>query len=122
MGLYGVVVVLGPTIGPLLGGWLVTNYDWHWIFFINVPIGLAGSLMVAAVVHDPPYIKARHVTADPTGMLVMSVGLTSLLVVLEQGNRWDWFRSSCGSSWGRPIRPWTSASSRTGPSPPGRCS
>jgi DHA2 family multidrug resistance protein len=94
MGLYGVVVVLGPTLGPLLGGWLVTNYDWHWIFFINVPIGLAGSLMVAAVVHDPPYIKARRVAVDAWGMLAMSVGLTALLVVLEQGNRWDWFRSS----------------------------
>lgn len=94
MGLYGLVVVLGPTIGPLLGGWLVTNYDWHWIFFINVPIGLAGSLMVAAFVGEPSYIKAGRATIDAIGIGLMAVGLTSLLVVLEQGNQWDWFHST----------------------------
>jgi DHA2 family multidrug resistance protein len=94
MGLYGLVVVLGPTIGPLLGGWLVTNYDWHWIFFINVPIGLAGSLMVAAFVSEPSYIKARRATIDVVGIGLMAVGLTSLLVALEQGNQWDWFHST----------------------------
>jgi len=93
MGLYGLVIVLGPTIGPLLGGWLVTSYDWHWIFFVNLPIGIAGSLMVAAFVREPPYIKARHATVDAAGILLMAVGLTALLVVLEQGNRWDWFQS-----------------------------
>jgi DHA2 family multidrug resistance protein len=94
MGLYGVVVVLGPTVGPLLGGWFVTNYDWHWIFFINVPIGLIGSLMVAAFVTEPPYIKVRRTSFDGAGVGFMAVGLTTLLVVLEQGNRWDWFNSS----------------------------
>jgi MFS transporter, DHA2 family, multidrug resistance protein len=94
MGLYAVVVVLGPTVGPLLGGWFVTNYDWHWIFFINVPIGLIGSLMVAAFVIEPSYIKARRMSFDGVGIAFMSVGLTTLLVVLEQGNRWDWFHST----------------------------
>jgi DHA2 family multidrug resistance protein len=66
-GLYGLVVVLGPTIGPLLGGWLTDNYTWRWIFFINLPVGIIGFLMVAAFVIEPAYITARRATMDVVG-------------------------------------------------------
>ena len=52
-GLYGLVIVLGPTIGPLIGGFITDNYSWRWIFFINLPVGIIGSLMVAAFVPEP---------------------------------------------------------------------
>ena len=93
-GLYGLVIVLGPTIGPLIGGTITDNYSWRWIFFINFPVGIIGSLMVAAFVPEPAYIKAKRMPAiDAVGIGLMAVGLSCLLVVLEEGNRWDWFSS-----------------------------
>ena len=93
-GLYGLVVVLGPTIGPLVGGWITDNMTWRWIFFINVPVGLLGSLLVASFVPEPAHIKQPgRVKVDAVGIGLLAVGLSSLLVVLEQGNRWDWFSS-----------------------------
>jgi DHA2 family multidrug resistance protein len=93
-GLYGLVIVLGPTIGPLIGGFITDNYSWRWIFFINLPVGIIGSLMVAAFVPEPGYIKARRAPSiDAVGIGLMAAGLSCLLVVLEEGNRWDWFSS-----------------------------
>jgi len=92
-GLYALVVVLGPTIGPLLGGTITDSFTWRWIFFINLPVGVIGTLMVATFVVEPSYIKARKATIDIVGISLMAVGLSSLLIVLEEGNRWDWFSS-----------------------------
>ncbi len=92
-GLYALVVVLGPTIGPLVGGWITDSLTWRWIFFINLPIGIIGSLMVAAFVTEPAHIKQQRVRADPVGIALLAIGLSSLLVFLEQGNTWNWFTS-----------------------------
>jgi MFS transporter, DHA2 family, multidrug resistance protein len=94
-GLYGMVVLLGPTIGPLLGGWITDAYTWRWIFFINLPVGLLASAMVAVIVRvrEAPRMRTGGAAFDFVGIGLMAAGLSSLVVVLEQGNRWDWFDS-----------------------------
>lgn len=94
MALYGVAVMIGPAIGPSLGGLLTENYSWRWIFYINIPIGLIGLLMVWRFVHDPPYLKNRKpVNIDYVGIGLLAVGLATLQTVLEQGQTSDWFSS-----------------------------
>jgi DHA2 family multidrug resistance protein len=95
MALYGVVMMAGPAVGPALGGWITDNFGWNWIFFINLPIGVFASLMVAAFVPEPAHIRAdgpRRI--DPAGIALMAIGLSSFLIVLEQGNRMGWYESS----------------------------
>src|SRR6185295_8274141 len=58
--LFGVAALCGPIVGPTLGGWLCVKYDWRWIFFINVPIGLVALAAVYFLVHDPEYLKQRR--------------------------------------------------------------
>ena len=92
-GLYGMVLLVGPTIGPLLGGWITDNYAWRWIFFINLPVGLLASTMVALIIREGPRARRQLAGFDFVGIGLMAAGLASLVVVLEQGNRWDWFDS-----------------------------
>ena len=91
--IYGVVTILGPTIGPLIGGWITDNYTWPWIFLINVPIGCIGFLMTTAFVPEAGDIKTARGGVDAIGIALLAVGLSSLLIVLEQGDTWDWFSS-----------------------------
>ena len=99
MAFYGMGVVVAPIIGPTLGGWITDNYSWRWIFYINLPIGILAVLMILAFVEDPPYLKAaRQATIDYRGVLLMVVGIGSLQLVLDKGQREDWFSSDliCG--------------------------
>jgi DHA2 family multidrug resistance protein len=91
-GLYGLVLLVGPTIGPLLGGFITDNYTWRWIFFINLPVGLLGFMMVAAVIREAPR-QPGPARFDFVGVALMALALSSLVIVLEQGNRWEWFDS-----------------------------
>jgi DHA2 family multidrug resistance protein len=91
-GLYGMVLLVGPTIGPLLGGWITDSYTWRWIFFINLPVGFLASTMVALIIREASRGRTRA-GFDFVGIGLMAVGLSSLVVVLEQGNRWEWFDS-----------------------------
>jgi DHA2 family multidrug resistance protein len=94
MGLYGMILLLGPAVGPTLGGWLTDNYAWPWIFFINVPVGAAALLMGARFIQDPPYARARRgVRVDAIGIGLMAIGLAALQTVLELGERDAWFES-----------------------------
>ncbi|HKO55017.1 MAG TPA: DHA2 family efflux MFS transporter permease subunit [Thermoanaerobaculia bacterium] len=101
MALFGMAVVLGPAFGPTLGGYIVDNYSWPWIFFINVPIGVLSVLMVTRFVHEPEDVRAAlHKAAeaqrrnmDWAGIGLLVVGLGSMQYVLEEGNRNDWFAS-----------------------------
>jgi MFS transporter, DHA2 family, multidrug resistance protein len=94
MALYSMGVMLAPTMGPVVGGWLVDNWGWRWIFYINVPFAMAGILMVSAFVQDPPYLKRGFQQIDWGGIGLLTVGLTSLQIVLERGQEVDWFASS----------------------------
>ena len=93
MGVYGLGVVLAPALGPTLGGWLTDNYSWPWIFYINVPIGILNLLLVARFIEDPPYLIREKGEIDFTGLGLLVIGLGSLQLMLEEGQRNDWFQS-----------------------------
>ena len=94
--LYGMAVVVAPAIGPTLGGWITDNYNWHWIFFINLPIGLISLYLSNRMVEDPPEIQARTKRRDPVdfvGLLSVGIGVGLLEFTLDKGQEKDWFGS-----------------------------
>src|SRR5690242_17483021 len=86
-------VIVAPTLGPTLGGWITDNASWHWCFFINLPIGLVSAFLVMTFLHDPPYLQRHSGAVDWIGILLLIVGVGSLQYVLEEGNIKDWFES-----------------------------
>jgi DHA2 family multidrug resistance protein len=92
MALFGLGVMVGPTIGPTLGGWLTDNYGWPWIFYINLPVGILAGMMIAGYVHDPAYQK-KPTSIDYQGIALLAVSVGALQYVLEHGQRDDWFDS-----------------------------
>jgi len=93
MALFGVGVIFGPIIGPVLGGWLTDAIDWRWVFYINVPVGVVGLLMAWLLVTDPPYLRRPEGKVDLWSFLFVAVGLGSLEIMLNRGERYDWFHS-----------------------------
>ena len=85
-------IIVAPTLGPTLGGWITENYTWNWCFFINVPIGIASFFLVANYLKDPPNARDPNRKADWLGIGLLAVGLGSLQYVLEEGNQSDWFQ------------------------------
>jgi MFS transporter, DHA2 family, multidrug resistance protein len=94
MAIFGIGVMFGPIIGPLLGGWITDNWSWNWIFYINIPIGIISILMVMLFIQDPPYLKRIKAQIDYWGLCLITVGLGCLQIVLDKGQREDWFSSS----------------------------
>jgi DHA2 family multidrug resistance protein len=86
-------IIVAPTIGPTLGGWITDNYTWNWCFFINVPIGIVSAILVFGFLKDPQEMQARKAQADFLGIGLLAVGLGSLQYILEEGNTDDWFNS-----------------------------
>lgn len=93
MAMFGMGVIVGPTIGPYLGGYLVYNYDWPIIFFINIPIGILATFLTLTYIRDNPYEKRTNRKVDWLGIFLLIVGVGSLQLILEQGERNDWFES-----------------------------
>lgn len=81
VGLVAIPLVFGPILGPVLGGWLTTHLSWHWIFFVNVPIGLAAMVAIALLVKNEPHSQARPF--DLAGFLLAGVGLATVGLALE---------------------------------------
>ena len=95
--LYGMAVVVAPAIGPTLGGWITDNYNWHWIFFINLPIGVLSLWLSNRMVEDPPALKARmkiKLPIDFTGLALVASGVGCLEFFLDKGQEKDWFGDS----------------------------
>ena len=95
MSVWALGVIIAPTLGPMLGGWITETYSWRWIFFLNLPIGLLSLFMVYKFVHDPEYIRhtgKRKIDGWGLGMLV--IGIASLQFVLDKGQEEDWFSSN----------------------------
>ncbi|HTZ31823.1 MAG TPA: DHA2 family efflux MFS transporter permease subunit [Methylomirabilota bacterium] len=94
---YGIAVVVAPTIGPWLGGWITDNYSWRWIFYINVPVGILSLALTYFLVSDPPYMKRAKLSEgfriDYIGLGLISLGLGSMQIILDKGQREDWFAS-----------------------------
>ncbi|HTZ40238.1 MAG TPA: DHA2 family efflux MFS transporter permease subunit [Syntrophales bacterium] len=93
MAIFGIGIMIGPVVGPLLGGWITDNWSWHWVFFINIPIGIVAILMSMAFIVDPHYAEARKMRIDYMGLAFLAVGIGCLQVVLDQGQREDWYAS-----------------------------
>src|SRR5512146_515201 len=93
MAAYGIGIIFAPIMGPMLGGYITDNYSWRWIFYLNAPIGVLSLLLMLKFVWDPPYIRPQKGGVDLWGMGFLAVGLGSLQIVLDTGQRKDWFAS-----------------------------
>ena len=93
MAIFGMGIMLGPIMGPLMGGWITDNWSWHWIFFINIPIGLLSLVMSRWFVYDPHYMKRTVTSIDYWGLMLLSIWVGCLQMVLDKGQREDWFAS-----------------------------
>lgn len=94
MGVYMMGVVVAPAIGPVVGGWLTDEYGWPWIFYINLPLGIVGVFLAATVLTDPPRLRRSLTRIDVVGIGLLTLGLTAMQIVLERGERENWFESS----------------------------
>lgn len=92
--IFGVGAMIGPALGPTLGGWLTDNYSWHWCFLINVPLGLVAATLCATYIEDPPHLVRNPKGAiDWPGIALLVVGIGALQTLLERGSKQDWFES-----------------------------
>src|SRR3954462_3324158 len=93
MAFWGLGIVVAPMLGPVLGGWLTDNYSWRWVFYINLPVGLASVIMTRLFIFDPPYIRRSNRGIDYWGIGMLALGVGALQIVLDKGQEEDWFES-----------------------------
>jgi len=103
MTMFSVAALLAPVVGPTLGGYITDNYGWRWIFFLNIPVGIAALLFCRAVVVDPPYIKEQREALrksgarfDTAGLCLLSVTMVCWEIMLSKGQEWDWLGDPFG--------------------------
>jgi len=92
MAVWGIGFMMGPIIGPTLGGYIADNWSWRWIFYINLPVGLVGFFMASAWLFDPPFLR-KPSRVDWPGLVLMILGFGCLQLMLDRGEREDWFDS-----------------------------
>lgn len=93
MGFWGLGIVTAPILGPVIGGWLTDTYSWRWVFYINIPVGIASIVMTKLFIFDPPYMKRQSETIDYWGIGLLALGIGALQIMLDLGQREDWFES-----------------------------
>jgi DHA2 family multidrug resistance protein len=93
MAAFGIGILLAPILGPTLGGWITDNYTWRWIFYLNLPVGVLSLFLMNRFVVDPHYIKRSGARIDLWGIGFLALGIGSLQVLLDTGERKDWFSS-----------------------------
>jgi MFS transporter, DHA2 family, multidrug resistance protein len=98
--IYGMAIVAAPALGPTLGGWITDNYDWRWIFFINIPVGIASLLLTQRMIEDPPHLvreqqlaRCERTRVDFIGLALLALTFGPLQVVLDKGEEDNWFQS-----------------------------
>src|SRR6478736_2526552 len=94
MGFWGLGIVVAPILGPVLGGWLTDSYSWRWVFYINIPVGIASIVMTKLYIFDPPYLRNESRRIDYWGLGMLTVGIGALQYVLDKGQEDDWFEST----------------------------
>ena len=101
MAVYTIAILCAPVLGPTLGGWITDNYAWRWIFYINIPIGIACAFFTRMVLVDPEYLtlkrlaqKGKKLQVDGTGLVLISIGLAAMEIVLDRGQELDWLGST----------------------------
>jgi DHA2 family multidrug resistance protein len=92
-GLTAIATVVAPVLGPTIGGYLTFDYNWRWVFFLNVPIGIFATFMVSILVEDPPWAKKQKAGLDVIGLSLITIGLGCLEVMCDRGEDEDWFGS-----------------------------
>ena len=93
MAFWALGIVVAPMLGPVLGGWITDSYSWRWLFYINIPIGIAAVIMALLFIHDPPYIKRGEGGVDYWGIGYLALGIGALQIMLDKGQEEDWFGS-----------------------------
>jgi DHA2 family multidrug resistance protein len=93
MAVWGLGIVLAPTFGPTVGGWIADNWSWRWIFYLNLPFGILGFLLASALIVDSPGTRKPR-SIDGWGFTLMVLGFGALQLALDRGEREDWFDSS----------------------------
>src|SRR6516165_4113133 len=93
MAFWGLGIVVAPMLGPVIGGYLTDNFSWRWVFYINIPVGLASVIMTRLFIFDPPYLRREGRGIDFWGISLLTLGVGTLQVVLDQGQEADWFAS-----------------------------
>src|SRR5215813_12197327 len=93
MAFWALGIVVAPMLGPVLGGWITDSYSWRWLFYINIPVGIAATVMAILFVFDPPYIRRGTGGVDYWGIGYLALGIGTLQVMLDKGQEDDWFGS-----------------------------
>jgi len=93
MGFWGLGIVVAPILGPVLGGWLTDTYSWRWVFYINLPVGIASLVMTQLYVFDPHYLRQEVSKIDYWGIGLLALWIGSLQIALDLGQEHDWFSS-----------------------------
>jgi DHA2 family multidrug resistance protein len=102
MAVYAMGVIVAPILGPTLGGWLTDDYSWRWVFYINIPVGIAAILMCLRFLEDPPYLKnAQAGKFDSLGVGFLALWIGCLQVMLDKGQDDDWFSSNYAAALAR---------------------